>query len=218
MSFLKPCKPSNRPGRQRAIAATVELVPDPATMADRIAEIYSLATDAEHLDGAAWYPAAREIAELVATIGGWSTSAGAGIIAALSPQCSWDENIVRALAYANGESVGATADSVRKCDAIARGEDPSTVLGGRKVRSFYRNILGIDSAVTVDRHAVAIVYGRPVSDREIKLLERAGAYTVIASAYRAAARRLGIAPSTLQAVTWLAWRRLKAVDYVVESF
>ena len=92
------------------------------------------------------------------------------------------------------------------------------MLGGRKVRSFYRNILGIDSAVTVDRHAVAIVYGRPLSDREIKLLERAGAYTVIASAYRAAARRLGIAPSTLQAVTWLAWRRLKAVDYVVESF
>jgi hypothetical protein len=210
MAFLAPCKPNNRAGRQRAIALTTGLVPDAATAIDRIRATYDLATESEHLDGESWYPAAGEIAELVGAIGGWSARQGAGIIAALSPQCSWDENIVRAIAYANGETVGATADSVRKCDAIAAGADPADVLGGRKVRSFFRNIVGIESAVTIDRHAVAIVYGRPLSDREIKILERAGSYTLIASYYRAAARQLEIAPSTLQAVTWLAWRRLKS--------
>jgi hypothetical protein len=81
------------------------------------------------------------------------------------------------------------------------------------VRSFYWNILGHASHVTVDRHAVAIVYGRALSDREIKILERCGAYAYIAASYRAAARSLGLEPSTLQAITWLAWRRLKGLDY-----
>jgi len=181
-------------------------------MVGRILAIYDEATESEHIDGAGWYPAANDIARLVGDIGGWSADAGAGIIAALSPQCSWDENIVRALAFANGETVGAFSDALSKAERIAAGESPADVLGGRKVRSFYRNIVGHESAVTIDRHAVAIVFGRSLSNAETKLLGRAGTYTVIASAYRAAARRLGIAPSTLQAITWLAWRRIKNLD------
>jgi hypothetical protein len=105
--------------------------------------------------------------------------------------------------------VGAFNDALRKADAIAAGADPLDVLGGRKVRSFYRNIVGHTGHVTVDRHAVAIVAGRPLTDREGKVLERIGPYTYVAGAYRAAARRLGVAPTELQAVTWLVWRRLK---------
>ena len=44
----------------------------------------------------------------------------------------------------------------RAC-AILAGSDPYHVLGGRKERSFYRNILSPDTAgpVTVDRHGGA---------------------------------------------------------------
>ena len=208
---VSPCLPRNRPNRQAVIARTVAKLPDAATMAARIDAVLAQATDSEVIDGHAWYGAAASIARIVADGHGIDQSSGAGIIAALSPQCSWDENIVRALAHCDGDMVGATADSLRKADAIASGGRPVDVLGGRKVRSFWRNIDGRDQYVTVDRHAVAIVFGRALSDREIKILEKLGAYTIIAAAYRAAARRHGIAPSTLQAITWLAWRRLKGL-------
>lgn len=212
MTFTAPCLPRNRANRQRVIARSVGLVPDASTMVDRILGIYDLATPEEHEAGAAWYGEANDIAQLVAKLGGWSVEAGAGIIAALSPQCSWDENIARALAYADGDRPGGLEDGLGKSDNIAHGAHPADVLGGRKVRSFYHNIAGHRHHVTVDRHAVAIVFGRSLSDREIKVLERIGSYTIIAAAYRAAARRLGVDPSTLQAITWLAWRRLKQVD------
>ena len=203
---IAPCLPRNRANRQRVIARTLAQIPDAATMAARIDACLASATDSERADGALWYGSAKDLAKIV---GDGDIAAGAGIIAALSPQCSWDENVARALSFADGEHVGATEDGLRKARRIAAGEDPRAVLGGRKVRSFYRNIGGHAHYVTVDRHAVAIVYGRALSDREIKILERIGAYTIIAAAYRAAARRHGLAPSTLQAITWLAWRRLK---------
>jgi hypothetical protein len=176
-------------------------------MVDRIADVYGLATADERSEGAAWYDDAAAIAAIV---GDGNVSRGAGILAALSPQCLWDDNVDRALRHGAGESVvGAFNDALRKADAIAAGADPLDVLGGRKVRSFYRNIVGHTGHVTVDRHAMAIVAGRPLTVREVKVLERIGPYTYVASAYRAAARRLGVAPTELQAVTWLVWRRLK---------
>ena len=216
MTFCAPVQPRNRPNRQRRIATVLADLPDAATMDARIGAVLAQATDDEYLDGAAWYPAARDIGALVGAIGGWSTEAGAGIVAALSPQCSWDANVARALAFARGDDVGGLSDGLAKAARIAAGQHPLDVLGGRKVRSFYHNIIGHAYHVTVDRHAVAIVYGRPLSDREIKILERCGAYAVIASAYRATARRLGLDPSTLQAITWLAWRRLKGDPEVGE--
>lgn len=207
--FLAPVKPCNRPNRQRRIRAATELLPDAATMVARIERILASATDDEWTDGRTWYATAGTIAKVVADSLGIPTDHGAGIVAALSPQCSWDENVNRALAFADGDDVAGLADGLRKARRIAAGEHPSAVLGGRKVRSFYANIAGNTNAVTVDRHAVAIVFDRPLSDREIKVLERPGAYTAIAAAYRTVARRHGIPASTLQAITWLAWRRLK---------
>lgn len=216
---LKPALPRNRPVRQRAIRAALDLLPDAATIADRIDAIYALATESERLDGRAWYGAAHSIARSV-TIGAdlKSIEHGAGIVAALSPRCSWDENIARALTFADGDDVGALEDGLDKAEAIGNGADPAEVLGGRKVRSFWRNIVGHSAFVTVDRHAVAITYDRPLSNREIKILERPGAYQYVAACYRAAARRHGIPASELQAVTWLAWRRLKNRDNDLGDF
>ena len=57
--FLAPCKPCNRPNRQRRIADAVALLPEPAVMVDRIEATLALATEDEWKDGAAWYPAVR---------------------------------------------------------------------------------------------------------------------------------------------------------------
>lgn len=208
---IDPCKPHNRAHRQTVIARALDLLPAGADAVAAIEAVYAQALESEHLDGAVWYPSARHIAESIGATLGLTVEAGAGILAALSPQCSWDENVARAFAFVDGAESGAFEDALGKARRIADGADPLSVLGGRKVRSFYRNILGADQYVTVDRHAVAIVCGRSLSDREIKVLERIGAYQSIAAAYRTVARRHGIAPSTLQAITWLAWRRLKGL-------
>lgn len=210
--FLAPCKPHNRPNRQRVIARSVALLPDAATMVDRIEQCLATATPEEWEAGRRWYGEARAIADVVASGLELPVTSGAGIVAALSPQCSWEENVERALSFADGDLVGAFKDALGKADRIGAGQHPGAVLGGRKVRSFWQNIVGNDSAVTVDRHAVAIVYGRPLTDKEIKVLERPGAYTYVAAAYRTVARRHGLPASTLQAITWLAWRRAKGLD------
>jgi len=214
VAFSDKAQGSGRKARQRCIARVLADVPEAETGRARIRAVYAQATELEHHDGARWYPTAGRIALQVADAAGHrgNLRLGAGIIAALSPQCSWDVNITRAFSAAEDGADGPwTEDGARKVALILAGADPADVLGGRKVRSFFANIIGQTAPVTIDRHAVAIVYGRALSDREIKVLERTGAYLYLAGLYRSVARELDIEPSTLQAVTWLAWRRTKNV-------
>lgn len=213
--FLAPARGSGRRARQNAIARSIarETGTRPVSrLRANIAHAYRLASEEELVAGAGWYAVAHELAlEL-----GEGLTTGAGIIAALSPQISWVGNIAAAQAlvsersHEGAQAVGALGDGISKGLRILEGEKPSLVLGGRKVRSFYRNIClpTRAGAVTVDRHAVAIalngIGGASPSD---KWLERAGTYQLIASAYRAESRSLGILPHQLQATVWLAHRR-----------
>jgi hypothetical protein len=95
-----------------------------------------------------------------------------------------------------------------KAARILRGEEPLDVLGGLKVRAFYRNIIGDRDVVTIDRHAYSIAAGRHLKDTEAGPLN-AKAHYAVEALYQEAARALGVCPVTLQACTWLTWRRLK---------
>lgn len=226
MPNLAPATPHGRRQRQRAIAGARAVLPCVVDATDRIVAFY-LAHPERHEDGARWYHEAHAIAAALPVPPGGDA---AGVLAALSPQTPWSENVALAFAAADhaasepcdgdGSTLerahatghrctyaalgpSGTLGSVRACQA-ARGVD---TLGGRKVRSFRRAIANpLTPHLVIDRHALALFYGRPVSDRVAKVLERPGAYILVAAAYRAAARRLGIAPGTLQAATWLAWR------------
>lgn len=184
-----------------------------ALVVNILAEL-SRATLADASDGTDWYPQALAVAaELTPT----APEAGAGIIAALSPQCSWGENVKRARhTLAQGTADGVTfGNATRKADAILAGADPLDVLGGPKVRAFYACILGSDTAVCVDRHALAVARGYVAKDtrRDAKTLELVGAYDRIADAYRHAGHLVGALPSAVQAVTWTSWRRRKGLDW-----
>lgn len=225
-----PASPRGRRRRQSAIRATAAALPDPSEAAGRIAAFY-LAHPERHADGARWYHDAAAIAAALPVPPGGDP---AGVLAAQSPQTPWSENV--ALAFATAEHAATepcdghgateaaaaatgtactfaalgpagTIGSVRACEA-ARGYPAGDTLGGRKVRSFRAAIRRPDhpGAVVVDRHALALYYGRPLSEQAAKVLERIGAYHVVAAAYRAAARRLGVTPCEIQAATWLAWR------------
>jgi hypothetical protein len=215
MAFKAPAAGTGRLARQRAIGASITretgLAPVSRLRAN-IAHAYRCADPLEHETGLGWYYVAHELAlEL-----GEGLTTGAGILAALSPQISWVGNVsaarilVSERSHEGAQSIGALGDGISKALRILEGERPSLVLGGRKVRSFYRNICLPDriGAVTVDRHAVAIALnGIGGAQPNDKWLERAGTYQLIASAYRSEARALGILPQQLQAITWLAHRR-----------
>lgn len=172
-------------------------------------EVLSLATEEDWAYGTVWYDTAHAAALQLSERYGLTIEAAAGIIAALSPQTSWEGNLRIADAQcADPQSSHHTADATGKARRILQGEDPLTVLGGRKVRSFYRNILNPSTTgpVTIDRHAAAILAGLSTPEwntRYEKRLERKHFYRLATAIYRAAAREYGLLPHQVQAIAWL---------------
>lgn len=226
MAFSAPS--TRRSVTQNAIRRNIDLLPNSSDMVDRIINAYGEATADEELTGLTWYgPDSDAILEQigdVAAVAGIELTREqcSGILAALSPSTRWGRNVDLAVEFAEeGDCPHAYGLCIERARLIREGSTADSVLGGRKVRSFFANILRPNSPgpVTVDRHALAIVYGRRLSDRETKILERKGTYHVVAGAYRSAARRLGLHPHVVQAVTWVAWRRRQGItEAVAEVF
>lgn len=162
---------------------------------------------------AAWYDYSGQwCAELDK---GFSLPSGtvAGFVAALSPLNSWDSQLkftppslqkcLELIAAGDpphngilGPGFFANRD---KAARILQGEKPLNVLGGDKVRSFYRNLIGDGEAVTIDRHALAIVgLGETCTSKQ---------YSQVSRAYVLAGEKLGLTGAETQALTWNYWRR-----------
>lgn len=203
MAFLEPASTRSRTNRQRAIKRiTAPLSREP--MVQNIINVFEQANDEEFEAGVAWYGVAHEIAIDL----GLGAKTGAGVIAALSPQLGWAPNIAAAvnLVKEDNPRPAGIGPFIEKARRIRDGEEPEAVLGGRKVRSFYRNILypGRPGPVTVDRHAVSVA----TDIVDIRALDKTGFYQMVAAAYRGAGRLLNLYPHQAQAITWLTYRRL----------
>lgn len=186
--------------------------PSLASMADRIVSIVNRATYEECHEGLYWYRAAHAIAADVGARLSLDVAHGAGILAALSPSSPWERNVLDAYALAAGDGAHRFTTygaNVEKAYRIAAGESPGAVLGGRKVRAFYQLILDPEQCgpVCIDRHALAVAVGRPLSDEERKAFAKSRAlYDRFQEAYRRAAAVIGTRPHEAQATAWVAWR------------
>lgn len=183
----------------------------PTTADDRLHELYvsniiatwELATPSQLRQGFEWYPLAHQLAELLSEGHG---RAGAGVIAALSANKAWPQNVKMATsAFETGTPTGHVRDALGKAERIMSGEDPETVLPmALKTGNFYRCISDPTDpdAVVIDRHAHDVAVGtvNGVKDRGLSNKRR---YATLAHAYREAARRLGELPMTVQAITWV---------------
>lgn len=218
MPHLSPAHPSQRSRRQRAIArARADLLPDPCTAYRNLTATLSRATPQQYAAGVSWYATAAEHAATLADEYHTSDATAAGVIAALSPQTPFTLNIQYAgdaLAAGTADDVPHFGDAVRKANAILAGADPADVLRGRKVRSFYANILQPyrPGPVTIDRHAVSILHGVPLYGPAARV-ERPGHYHAAAATYRHAARHAGILPHECQAIAWIVWRDTHAAGW-----
>lgn len=198
---------------------------DVSTCAARIVATYRAATDAEQVDGSEWYVRANRLA---AELDPASPVRGAAVLAILSPRRSWPQNVALARraydtaselitagvssdVYAGTwEAFPTTGDQCRKLARLFADENPDTVVGGPKVRSFWQTIAdphtGTDAVI--DRHAMAIAEGHVIAEEALKI--NAPTYAAYVEAYAIASSVIGQAPAIVQAVTWVAWRHSDA--------
>lgn len=211
MSYLAPAK--NRKSRQRAIARRRTSDADMfAVMVTNILATFAQAEDENesYEEGIGWYHVAHSIAHELAADNGVSFEVAAGVLAVLSPSTNWSRNIeLAADMLSEGDCAHAYGECIEKARRIMAGESfDSVMIIGRKVRNFYACIVNPSNpgAVCVDRHAVVLATGRPLSDLD-GWLDLVGTYQLTAAAYRTAARKVGIRPSQMQAITWCQHRR-----------
>jgi hypothetical protein len=184
---------------------TIGLNPDTATREQYVLNIlaaWKAATPAQKSRGRFWYRTAHDLAEMISD---GQPVKGAGVIAALSANKRWADNVRLAQRALTGDLGGHVGDALRKAAAIMAGADPALVLPmGAKTGHFYRCILNPADAdaVVIDRHAHDIAVGEVhgCADRGLSTPRR---YAILAHAYREAAARLGEIPSVVQAVTWV---------------
>ena len=149
----------------------------------------------------------------------------AGIIAALSPLKSWDENKRIAKSFLQSGNSYHTTVMTNKAIAIRdyKGTECSckeqeapnlsefiiNTLRGNKIQSFYINIAFPydDYAVTIDRHAIAICLGRNTINNEQSITDNQ--YDFFVSCYVDVAKSLGLVPNLVQSITWEKWREIK---------
>jgi hypothetical protein len=194
------------------------------TNIDNIKSIYKLATAAERVDGSAWYPVARDIAQTLADEYGVSLAQAIGVIAALSPRNKWSRNVIDAenliSAFIADPESAATVKvctfGANKAKAIkilnAHGADLDAVLAilsGPKLREFASCIAGLPD-VCIDGHAYCIWTGGRTSLAEVPAIG-VKLRREIKADYQAAAADLGLTPAACQAITWCTWRRIHGV-------
>lgn len=182
---------------------------DLTPLVTNILAVYREATPEQFADGASWYGEAHSLALALDPA---NPLAAAGVISALSPQKSWAMNkILATRAYADGVASGHTPDCNSKVNRIMAGENPLDIVTAAKTRNFMITIADptTPDAVVVDRHALSIAVNRLTTEDDFKILKAKGAYDVYAEMYREAARVAGVAPSVMQAVTWVVWRETR---------
>lgn len=190
-----------------------------------ILAVFFTATPPERLGGARFYSDAHTLAQSIAA-NGVSVETVAGVIAALSPNNRWSRNVADAGALVAAFAMGGYGDAAQvkvgtynankiKALRILNNEPPLDVLGGLKVRAFYRCIMGDHDAVCVDGHAYSVWRGERFATSLMPKISPK-LYSAIAADYARATEQVNdilgesYSPSQVQAITWLVWRRLTA--------
>lgn len=137
-----------------------------------------------------------------------------GIIAALSPLKTWEQNKKIAIDFLLMGTCGHMALNVNKAKRIIEsdGTDESilNILNGNKISAFYLNIKYYNKAtnVTIDRHALSIALGYKTSESDYSGMTLKQ-YEFFQDCYIWTANKLNISPLLLQSATWVKYRKLK---------
>jgi len=204
-------------------------------MANHVDSILAMFFRASILDqqvGASWYNNAHSICVTLGNKYGFSTDQIAGAIAALSPNNKWDRNIQDAESLARAIATGIDPAEIKVCtfkgnkakaiailELNANYDQIKVILKGQKVTAFFENIAtaGNCNAPVIDGHAYNVWNGTVSGLKDVPSMTPK-AFAGIQDAYREAAAiatavRLergesAVSPSQMQAITWVAYRRI----------
>ena len=191
---------------------------DHEKMIYNIVSVYRDADETQHAEGLLWYSNAQKAAHDIALKHDVPVYLVVAVIAALSPNNKWTRNIVNADSLIGAFIRGDGIDSVKVStyhkmkakawDILAARPDyeqAKTMLKGQKITSFFMDIMG-EFNVTIDGHARNIAYGERVGLTDDRTNIGVREYRALQAAYEEAARRVGLMPYQLQAITWRVWR------------
>jgi len=206
-------------------------------MIDNIIGTYYLSKSGEKLHGFAWYLDAYKSCVVISRRFGVPLKVVVGVCSALSPNNKWGKNIIdtenMVLAYKSGiplDEVKVSTYSNNKAKAIemlmipkATKQDIRDILfgkSGHKTRAFFDCIYGCKTnkdTVCVDGHALHIYMGEKHALSSSKSNMTPKQYLTISQAYIDACdeinKREGTSylPYQIQAITWVAWRRIHGI-------
>jgi len=189
-----------------------------------IIAIYKLANPSEIKHGLTWYVNATKDCKEIAIKYDLPIHIVIGVVSALSPNNKWERNIVNADDLCKAFIDGQDMDSIKVStyhkmkqkawsilEQMPSYDETITILNGKKIVSFFKNISGDESDITIDGHARNIYYndrqGLTTPNTNIRKLE----YLDIQKAYLRASKKLGIKAYELQAITWVVWRRIHGI-------
>lgn len=186
-----------------------------------ILKLYRQATQEDTINGVEWYARAEREAKAIAEACALPLPTVIGVMAALSPNNRWERNCRDAAtmcqAWQNGDSMDSfkvSCYNTMKAKAwailelgLTDDEDILSHLNGQKIRSFYSNIRGLNE-VTIDGHALNIARGKREGLKSDKTNMGKREYRELQAAYVRAAKRVGVKPHVLQAITWTTWKRV----------
>ena len=191
---------------------------DHERMVHNITSVYRDADETQHAEGLLWYSDAQKAAHNIAVKYDVPVYIVVAVIAALSPNNKWSRNIVNADAligaFVNGDGLLSVKVSTyhkmkqKAWDILAARPDydgAKRMLKGQKITSFFMDIMG-EFNVTIDGHARNIAYGERVGLTDDRTNIGVREYRALQAAYEEAARRVGLMPYQLQAITWRVWR------------
>lgn len=197
-------------------------------MVANIISIWKLSTPQEKRDGIVWYLDAHKECQQMSEDFGITTFLAAGVVSALSPNNKWETNIRNARDLIDhcirGEDMDSfkvstyTQNKLKAWEIMQENHDYDSMkvkLSGQKTTCFYENIMGEDTC-TVDGHARNIAYMERVNLTSDKSAVGKVEYREIQQAYMTAAKKLRyqnkrVKSYELQAVTWVAWRRMHGI-------
>ncbi len=189
----------------------------------RLYRLYELASESEKAQGRIWYECAQADIALLAIKHVTTPGIVAGVVAALSPNSRWAQNLedadsVLAIGLASYELTDyhdctVTTYNSNKAKAFAIAEldwhtpqgDPLDILRGPKVRAFYLNLIGDATALTLDSHAYNAYCGFRATGADLPGM-RAQLTRDARKAYERAASVKGETVGSFQAIIWLTWK------------
>ncbi len=190
------------------------------TMEQNLLRLWRQRTEADDISGRDWYPSARRIVGEWSEHYGYSVDTVACVIAAISPQCNWERNLIIAddVLAQRPPSIGGIRLNIDKAIGLRIENDgfypyadesiSARMLrrfpGGPKVNNFAHNLAGYDHYVTIDNHAAQAAMNTPAVSYGLPRLP----YGEFAKAYVSVASMLNVPPATFQAIVWCAWKRL----------